>query len=146
QMNESKVIGLDNIKDFLKRYGWQFKEVEKDIILTDFVTKEDNINFIIIIRFAPPWIRINIPAFLEIPNEEALTKLSKHLVKLNYLTRQAYFSLTEKDDLTLCIDLYMKKGLVYEQFEAALDILTYVTEKSFTSLMDFINNTKETED
>ncbi len=137
-MAEYNEFNLDVIKNYLGKYGWEYREVNTDILITDFLNEGIEKNFPLFIRFSPPWIRINIPTFLDIKDESKLTELALHLLRLNYLTRKAFFALTEKDDLTLCMDLFVGNGLDYEHFEAALDIITYVAESSYPPLMEYI--------
>lgn len=135
-------VGIELIKQYIKKYGWEFDFSEEGVIFTDFLTQTD-IRFFLIIRLADPWLRINIPDFLEVKKDQSLSGLSKNLLKLNYLSRQAFFSITDKNDIALCLDLYTGAGLMYENFETAMDTITYMAEKSFGPLMAFLSRSNE---
>ncbi|MCA9889619.1 MAG: hypothetical protein KC546_14670 [Anaerolineae bacterium] len=103
---------------FLERYDVQYEA--KDFgILIPFAGEEAYDDYIIIIQLEEPWLRFYIPAIAPRPDATRCLQLMQVQDRL----RGARL-IVDNSGIGLVYELYVKAGLAYEQFEAALDTLT----------------------
>jgi len=133
------MISITYLENYLNTYGWSFEKQEDNIILTGFLSESSNEKFLLVIQLSPPWLRFSIPFYLPLSNSSDWNDLAKQLLKINYLSRQVYFGISEEEGIVLSTDIFVEYGLTYEIFETAVDSLTYVAESSFLPLINFMN-------
>ncbi len=126
-------MNMGVLETYLQQYGWAYEKVdeEPDVLVTEFVTKSEDLRFLVIIQWAHPWIRLRIPVYAPLPAPDEQAIFFKRLLQSNYASRWVFFALDSHERLTLCVDLFAEEDLAYEQFEVALTALAYVAETAY---------------
>ena len=133
-------MDIKTIEGFLQNYGWSYEIHEDNSLLTGFVS--DNISFLIKIQVSFPWLRLQIPAFLPIPDvsEDLRLQLYSKLLQINDEIRMVRFAIDKHSHISLMIDLFVgeESGVGFSDFEVALDMLSYAADTTFAYLNELM--------
>jgi hypothetical protein len=130
---------LNQLIDHLTTYGWTPSASEENTLLVTFLSDDEAAAFPITIQVEDAWVRMTIPVFLPEAPAETWPEVAQLAFQISNENRMARFVMLGNGQLAVCNELYAPNDLPYEQFEVALDTLTYLAEHAQPRLLALLN-------
>ena len=118
-------VELNDLGQFLMKYGWTYAELNPYTIVTGF--QAGTSGFDLNVYLVDDWVLLEIPNLTQQLTEQQQLEASEQLLIYNGEMLGSRFSFEPDGTLSMTIDL-LAEGLPYYQFATALDSLSYYAE------------------
>lgn len=129
------------LENYITRYGWIYKRYDEALVAA---VGSDAGDFPVAFQLSPPWLRLSAPILA--PGRDRTIEYYTKLLELNERARLVRFAISETGSIMLCVDLYTNPPPTFEQFQLALDVLTYYAETSLPHLQMDTDDEEESEE
>ena len=133
------MITREQLIQHVTTYGWKPEAAEDNTLLMNFLSDDEAVAFPITMQIEDDWLRMTIPVFLPEVPEETWPDVARLAFLISNENRMARFVMLGNGQLAVCNEVYAREGLAYEQFEVALDTLTYLAEHAQPRLLALLN-------
>lgn len=130
-------VELDDLARFLTEYGWAFAELNPRTIVTGFQT--ETLSCDLNVYLVDEWVLLEIPNLPQPLTERQQLEVSEQLLMYNGEMLGSRFSLDPDGLLSMTMDLWAE-NLTYDQFAAALDLLSYYAGVYRLSMPDLLKS------
>jgi hypothetical protein len=129
---------VNKIKAFFNQYGWNLEQ-QDEITLVSRFEGDSNIVFSVYVVVNEDWIIITISPFVANVCDECRIKLSYYLAQLNYHVMLAKFSMADRGDVILTVELPLP-GLTFDAFVIGLEALCFYADDQFQLITELGTN------
>ena len=129
----------EQLIEYVSRYGWTPEAAEDNTLLLSFLSDDGAAAFPITLQLEDEWLRMTIPVFLPDVPDETWPDVARLAFLISNENRMARFVMLDNGRLAVCNEVFTRDGLAYEQFEVALDTLTYLAEHAQPRLLALAN-------
>lgn len=114
---------IEAVAGLLEQYQWSFEQIDDTTLAAPF--ESEDLPFLMVFQLMPSWLRLAVPAYIPVPQDESARDLMLRALAFNHQTRLVRLAIDERGDLILCADLYTARGLTFAEFETTLEALCY---------------------
>lgn len=112
---------MDELEEYMKRYGWTFERVEADALISGFLDESGAV-YPLVVSLHSDLVSLQVAFRLSDPNFMHDAETFRTMLRLNYIWPLAKIGIDDAGGVVVAEDL-PQEGLNYRAFALALDIL-----------------------
>lgn len=128
---------IEIVKSFLDKYGWKYDSLGEETIVSGFAGEKAI--FTLYAKATEDWVVLSISPFVESPKPDCLASMLLYLAHLNFHTTLAKFSVDEKENIILTVEL-PSEGLTFESFVISLETMCFYAEDQHPFISKLAND------